>query len=335
MKIKVEDFSDDTLTLKGQEIPVKIGLLPHTKLKFYPDNPRIYSIVYSGEKTPSQEEIEERLSQKEYVRVLLQSIKANGGLTDPLIVRAGDLVVLEGNSRLAAYRMLSKKDPARWAEVKCKILPEDISDDLVFTLLGEYHIIGRTDWQPYEQAGYLYRRHKVQNVAIETIQKELGLNKTDVSHLIEVYSFMIKHNDTDINRWSYYEEYLKSNYIKRVRKKHEKFDKLIVKKIKTGEIKRAVEVRNKLVPIARSSPKILKKFISGQVNFEKSYERAIAGGAGNVIYGKLHRFREWLADTTIDDEIYELDVILLKKCTFEIVKIVKRLGGIIKKIENQ
>ncbi len=95
---------------------------------------------------------------QEHVKELKESIKSNGGLIDPIIVRDGDFVVLEGNSRLAAYRILYKTDPIKWAKIKVTLLPKDIPESAVFTLLGQYHIVGKDPWDPYEQAGYLYRR---------------------------------------------------------------------------------------------------------------------------------------------------------------------------------
>ncbi|MCK9211868.1 MAG: ParB N-terminal domain-containing protein [Ignavibacteriaceae bacterium] len=332
--MKKDVFTKDYITISGKEIEVESGFINHEKLKYYADNPRIYSIIYAGEKSLSQNEIEERLSDKEHVRLLIQSIKANGGLTDPIIVRGGDFVVLEGNSRLAAYRTLSKKDPIQWGKIKCKILPHDISNDLVFTLLGEYHIIGRKDWQPYEQAGYLYRRHKLQKVSLEKIQHELGLKKSEMEHLVEVYEFMFTHNDTDINHWSYYEEYLKSRDISRARETHSDFDHSIVCKIKVGEITKAIDIRDKLVPISKSTPKIIKGFISGKIKFEDAYERAYAGGAGNAVFEKLHRFREWLANSSIEEDIIDNGDQLVKKCIFELGKISKRSDDILNKINK-
>ncbi|HMD89494.1 MAG TPA: hypothetical protein VKF38_10055, partial [Anaerolineaceae bacterium] len=65
-------------------------------LKFYPQNPRIYSLLDTDEEIPDQKLIEEKLIGMEHVRELKQSIEANGGLIDPLIVRDGDFMVLEG-----------------------------------------------------------------------------------------------------------------------------------------------------------------------------------------------------------------------------------------------
>ena len=83
-------------------------------------------------------------------------------------------VVLEGNSRLAAYRELAKNDAIKWGKAKVRLLPDDISEELVFALLGEYHIIGRKDWAPYEQAGYLYRRNVTHGVSAQSMARRDG-----------------------------------------------------------------------------------------------------------------------------------------------------------------
>jgi len=132
-----------TVTLLGQEVPVRTCRMPQADLKFYPENPRIYSFVHGSTESMSQQEIENRLKKLDHVNKLVQSIKAHGGLINPLIVRGGDNVVLEGNSRLAAYRILAQIDAIQWGQVKCTLLPNDIQDDLVFALLGQYHIIGQ------------------------------------------------------------------------------------------------------------------------------------------------------------------------------------------------
>jgi hypothetical protein len=80
------------------------------------------------------------------------------------------------HSRLTAYRVLARRNPIKWGQIKVKILPENIPESSIFALLGEYHIIGKTDWAPYEQAGYLYRRHANHQVNVQTLATEIGLN---------------------------------------------------------------------------------------------------------------------------------------------------------------
>ncbi|MCY3019596.1 MAG: hypothetical protein NTW87_11280 [Planctomycetota bacterium] len=148
-----------SITLQGREIPIVRRMLPQVDLRFYLQNPRVYSIVRQDGEQPEQEDILEALAKMDHVKQLVQAIKQNGGLTDPLLVRGADNVVLEGNSRLAAYRLLARNQPVQWGIVKCDVVTAEISDVEVKTLLTHYHIVGRKSWDPYEQAGMFWRWH--------------------------------------------------------------------------------------------------------------------------------------------------------------------------------
>jgi len=324
----------DSITLKGKEIPYKDCVLLNVDLQYYPENPRIYSIVCTGNGDPSQDEIEERLSSMDHVKQLIQSIKANGGLTDPLLVRDGDFLVLEGNSRLAAYRILSKVDPIKWGKIKCRLLPSDMGEDLIFALLGEYHIIGRKDWSPYEQAGYVWRRVKKHNINPDKMASEMGLSSKNIKHLINVYQFMIDNNDTDVQRWSYYDEYLKSTKIAKRRQEYPEFDKVIVEKIKKGEIEKAVDVRDKVKKIAEIGGKTLKKFITTPNSLDTCMDRAISRGADNVIYKRLNAFRTQIYDPDLKNDFKIMPENQLNKCKFELEKIKSRIDRLIKALDD-
>lgn len=304
---KITTAVADELVIRGKRIPVKICHLEHKRLKFYPENPRIFSIIGAGEKLPAQEEIEERLLGMEHVKALIQDIKRNDGLIDPIIVKDGSLEVLEGNSRLAAYRALSQTDPIKWGYIKCILLPYDMSEDAVFALLGQYHVKGKKDWAPFEQAGFLYRRHKNQGVEITALAKEIGIGSGTVRQLVETYQFMIDHNQSELSRWSYFYEYLKSKKIKKARDANSGFDELIVAKVDSGEIAKATDIRDKLPIVATASDNVLKKFAKGELDFEEAYERAVDAGGDNASLRKLSAFRKWLGRKEIQDEMMELD----------------------------
>lgn len=195
--LKAEAVSEGALRIRGQDVLTETRYLDQSKLSFYVDNPRIYSIIRTNAQVPDQDEILKQLLQLEHVRVLKDDIVTNGGLIDPLIVRQGDLVVLEGNSRLAAYRFLASKEPLKWSKVLCTILPADIDEKLIFALLGQYHIKGKKDWAPYEKAGFLYRRFKQHGMELSAVAAELGVAPNEAKHLVAVYDFMIEHKDTD------------------------------------------------------------------------------------------------------------------------------------------
>ena len=192
------EATGDSLIILGVKIPTTTQMLAQQKLRFFPDNPRVYSVVRANGKQPTQEEIQQQLSELEHVKELREDIKRNGGLLEPLIVRGGSFEVLEGNSRLAAYRQLATKEPIKWAMVKCTLLPHDVQDALVFALLGQFHIKGKKDWAPYEQAGFLYRRFKDHKVPVVTLAAELGLGSKRVAHLIDTYQFMVGSSRVDL-----------------------------------------------------------------------------------------------------------------------------------------
>ena len=315
---------NDTLTLGGQEIPVRNGSLPIHDLSFYPENPRIYSLIQRPGVEPSQDEIFNRLRGLDHVKQLIQSIRANGGLTDPMLVRDGDLVVLEGNSRLAAYHELARNDAITWGKAKVRLLPSDISEKLVFALLGEYHIIGRKDWAPYEQAGYLYRRNVTHGVSAQNMASEMGLPVRTVNHLINTYKFMVEHDETSVSRWSYYDEYLKSNKVRKSRQENPDLDDIVVRKIKRREIPAAVDVRNKLVKlldVTKVGPEPTKILISGDKTFDRAFESAQDRGVDNTWLRRFKRFRGELQVPAFLSDLDRMSPEQQDKCLYEVAKI--------------
>jgi len=320
-KITDNKLIADTMTLGGIEVPVETGNVRQIELSFFPENPRLYSIVHTSDGEPTQEQIEEQLKEREHVRALAQSIKANGGLTDPIIVRKGDFVVLEGNSRLAAVRILAKFDPIKWGVIKAVLLPEDISDALVFTLLGQYHIVGKTAWAPFEQAGYFYRRNLNDNVEPKELAKQVGVSTRKVTHFIGVYKFMVDHDDTNVSHWSYYDQYLSKRVINDARAKHAELDDVVVSKIKSGEISRAVDIRNNLSRIVES-PRALSVFCSDANTFEEAIDRT---SDQTDWFRRFKRFRDQIIQTEALVELQNATEQQRKKCTYELKKIIQRI----------
>ena len=316
----------ETLLIREKEIPVVTTTLRQDTLRFFVENPRVYSVLRAdGDAEPSQEEIQAKLLNMDHVKALIQDIKRDGGLTDPVIVRAGTLEVLEGNSRLAAYRHLVELDPIKWGRIKVRLLPEDMDEKLILALLGQYHIKGKTAWPPFEKAGFLYRRHKTHDIPVEQLAQEVGETRRKVAHLINVYQFMVDHDQDEPARWSYYDEYLKSRFIKKVR--NETFDQLVVAKIDRGEIPRAVEVRDKLAVICKA-PRSLRKFKGREYDFDEAYEWAVEAGADSTPYAKLEKFRKWLGTQETQQALGQIGGETRKKIEFEL----KKLGPVVESL---
>lgn len=325
------------ITIGKKEYEVTEELLDQCQLLFYEENPRVYSILRANGTTPTQKEIEEKMTSMEHVKQLRLSIAQNGGLIDPLIVvrRGGDLIVLEGNSRLAAYRLLAEKDPVKWQKVRALILPETISESDIFTLLGQYHLVGRKDWNVFEQAAYLYRQKQSSGLENDTLAKSVGLTEGKVNTYINVYTFMLQHDDLRPDRWSYYEEYLKNRGVKKYRETSSKIDDVFVQQVKGGQIKQAVDVRNVLGEVAKSSDKTAKKImqdiIEGKIDIYDGHEKLKATGKTSNAFQRIKKFHDLVSDDDFQKAV-KLEATSNPSLDFELKKIQKCVDKLRKEI---
>lgn len=327
------------ITIGRNEYEVEEVLLDQCELWFYEDNPRVYSALRADGTVPTQDTIEAKLKDMEHVKQLRYSIEQNGGLIDPLIVvkRNDNYTVLEGNSRLAAYRILAEKDAVKWQKVRAVILPETISDGDIFTLLGQYHLVGRKDWSIFEQAAYLYRQKKATNIENDILAKSVGLTEGKVNTLIAVYEFMLEHDDLRPDRWSYYEEYLKNRGIKKYRETSDKLDEQFVKQVKQGTIKQAVDVRDKLGKLAKATDKTAKKimqsYISGDTDVYDAYDKYQSTGKISDGYQRIKKFRELVVDTSFVKAV-KIESTHNKDVAFELKKIYKAIEKLLNDIDK-
>ena len=153
--------------IKAIEEPVAIE-----RLEFDKSNPR-YAPYHELGDDPTDQEIVKHLALTADLKELVQSIVANGYIkVEPLIVlkspNRGKYIVLEGNRRLAALKLLNDKDFAKQCEITN--LPELSSDkrdtikDVYVTevtrredaraLIGFKHINGPQRWDSFAKAKF-------------------------------------------------------------------------------------------------------------------------------------------------------------------------------------
>lgn len=323
------------LTIGKKEYEVSEAQLNQCELLFYEENPRVYSALRADGSAPTQEVIEEKMTSMDHVKQLRLSIEQNGGLIDPLMVvkRSDEYIVLEGNSRLAAYRLLAAKDPVKWQKVRVCILPEEITAGDIFTLLGQYHLVGRKDWSVFEQAAYLHRQRESTGIATDILAKNVGLTEGKVSAYLKVYSFMLGHNDLRPDRWSYYEEYLKNRGINKYRETYPQMDDTFVEQVKTEQIRQAMDVRTVLGEIAKAKDKtatrIMQDIIQGTTSIYDGHEKFRATGKASNGYQRIKKFHD-----LIDNEDFQkallLEATTNRSVTFELKKIQKAIDKLIK-----
>ena len=309
------------LKLRKKEVPYEEVQAPVVQLAFYPENPRIYS-QFAGSGDRTRENIQAKLEGMDHVKELRSQIDRDGQVNEALFcipVSHGselhgryEYQVLEGNSRLAALRM-NKKGSLPPPRVACNVLDfsaysEQETESLIFTLVGGFHITGKTDWRSYENAAYIYRRFKNQEVPIEDIAKEISsLSLVKVRQMVNAFQMMIDAGDDNTSRWSYYEAYASSAKLKNHRENIPGLDDRVVELIKEEKFPRALDMRDKLPDILRNQR--ARKILLDENELEP-FKEALAvadiSGDTDAAFKRLQRFRNDLATSQTRGQIAKL-----------------------------
>ena len=268
------------MKLLGETIPISNDYIDIYDLKFLKDNPRVYACTHGHPNFDSlieeeqQDVIFKNLRQEPSVKNLIPDVKRHGGLMEPILVRHDTKEVIEGNSRLAVYRILDKERVAgEWGLISCNIV-SGLTDDQQAAFLNQIHVKGKTQWSAYEKANFAYVR-KVQGWSLDRIARLFGESDGTIRTRVKVIEMMEKNEDNDRSHFSYYDVLIRSQEISTSMKK-EGLSSLLLTKIKSfgsddeGDDFTAQELRKKLPPILKK-PKVLKKYMAGQIDLDSGY----------------------------------------------------------------
>ncbi len=227
--------------------PKMIDKVSPDLLSLDPRNPRLYNGKDFSENAETHELVKE-LANSADLEELIQSISENGYLSiEPLIImpRKGKYIVLEGNRRLAAIKLLKDPDLAR----KCRVVvPKKLkynveksleevavylveSEDDARSFIGFKHVNGPHKWDSFAKAQFAYKwfvSERDKGLTIDDITNKLGDSNNTVRSIVsamfvleqakklEVYNihtdrmsprFSFSHLYTALNR-SEYREFL-------------------------------------------------------------------------------------------------------------------------------
>lgn len=314
------------MTIGHKEFMVDVKDVKVTELRFYALNPRVYSVLNSDEEAePDQATIFNHMKSLEHTKELKASIQMQGLLT-PLIVYK-DSIVVEGNSRLAAYRLLWQSEPERWEKVRCYMLPPEVTDDDIFTLLAIRHINGQKDWEPIEQGGFLYRRLKETRRPVEAIAAGNGITPGVAKKLVTVYEMMVNNEDLSASRWSYYDELNKIE--KKIRDKEHARPNLHIREylltqIKVGGLPDAQSIRKIGKILASASPNAdnaIDGYCTGELSIDEAYTKIEDQNVLDSIKKQTKLFREVvLRDDYKDFITNDEDLKFITKRIYNILK---------------
>lgn len=245
---EVSGFTDSTMIIDKKDFPTKIGELAQADLNFYIENPRVYTAIYDAGDNPDQKTIQDHMCELPHVQKLKRDIVYHEGLLEAIIVRDKYFDVLEGNSRLAAYRLLKGK--RKYQKIRCIVLPSDIHDNYIFAYLGLVHINGKTPWAAHEKARYL-QRETGKRGSLSTLSKQIGLTPTEGKKMVDSIELMQKYRDTKHDNFSWYMAYRSNSAAQNATKEFPKLESIVISEIKRGAFKKATEFRDALTPVCK------------------------------------------------------------------------------------
>lgn len=239
----------------------------------------------SGNSHVDQESIYQCIALLGTTKKLTNEIFANGGLVEEVIV--SDHTVIEGNSRLAAYRQLHAKYPndEKWLTIPAKILDENIDRESVEFLLGTYHVNGKSSWPAFEKAAFISRALE-QGASLDDLARDFGQGKILLSAAAKAYDAMIEYllplysnedcenaYDCISHRYSYFEALFRVRGISRERKKPE-FLSSFAYWVFSGAFEKAAYVRDLPAILANAEAKLV--FDQCMLSLpSEAYERAM------------------------------------------------------------
>ena len=174
----------------------EVDSLPTKDLHFDRENPRLAE--YGITKTAKVDEVISILWDTMDIKELVQSIAASGYFEhEPLIVAEENnkKIVIEGNRRLAAVKVLLKPDiveEENWQIPtlsksklkKLERLPVKISGREEFwRYIGFKHVNGPAKWSSYAKAKYIADIHRKYQISLEDIAEQIGDRHKTVQRL--------------------------------------------------------------------------------------------------------------------------------------------------------
>ena len=271
------------IKILGESIPVSDDDVDICKLKFLKDNPRVYACTYGAPnfenltKEEQQEIIYDKLREEPSVKNLKPEIKRHGGLMESILIRHDTMDVIEGNSRLAVYRMLNDAgEKGEWDRIPCNIV-SGLTEPQQAAFLNQIHVKGKTQWSTYEKANFAYVR-KAKGSDFGTIAKLFGESESTIRKRIKSIEMMKDNEDNNQSHFSYYDVLVRNRKIQEEMEKAGGFENLLsdIKNLGGDEDNNtftAQELRNKL-PIVLNKLKVLKKYIACEIDLDEAYQRA-------------------------------------------------------------
>lgn len=280
-------------------------------LKFLKDNPRVYAVTHGEldfQQKPDGEQqdiIFKKLKAEASVKNLVPEIERHGGLIEPILVRIDTMEVIEGNSRLAAYRVLRDKSGSdNWGLIPCHLI-STLTEEQQAAFLNQIHVKGKTQWSAYEKANFAYVR-KINGWPVQRIAQLFGETPPTIYKRIRAIEWMRDNEDAEQSHFSYYNVLVQNSEIASKIKEFPACRARLFEEIRNvgsedsedSQSFTAPKLRNGLPAIIKK-PKVLARYVSGDIEFEEAWERARVSPAEERVRRALSLIEE-ISTTDVD-----------------------------------
>lgn len=332
-------MTEEIITIFGEEIPVTHEKRSIGELKYFEENPRVLS-CFSKEDRPKEDDklqtlIESKMLEQQSVKNLIPQIRKHGGLLEPILVRYDTKQVIEGNSRLAAFRSLyAEAKDEKWAAIPC-IIVSTLTEEQQDAYLSEIHLKGKTSWSAYEKANFAYIR-KEKGVSNEEIVHRLSITDKEIEKQIKIVALMKQNNDKDASHFTYYDLLVRNQKINQLDNDVKKF---ILTKIKTMEVEDAEDdgfttsdLKTKL-PIVLGKKKMLKKFMEGKITLDEAYQNSRPSDPQKKVRTATDKIMD--IDKKEIDRLEKQDITVLLANIKKLSKVVARIKGMTEEVKKE
>ena len=321
-------MADKTIAILGKSIPVASDRMDIFRLRFLEENPRVYSVTHGrpcfNSKTPDEQQVDifQALRKEPSVKNLQEDIKRHGGLLEPILVRLDTMEVIEGNSRLAVYRLLHKEDgKGRWTEIDCDVV-SSLTDKQQAAYLNQIHIKGKTKWTAYEKANFAYVR-KGKRLSYRSMAELFGESQQTIRTRVKVIDAMRQNEDGEQSNFSYYDVIVRNPAINSTMNQDEEFSSWIRDSIRKKEKPFSAQEMRKKLPVILKKKKILRKLVRDDLELDHAYSRASISKAQKA----LQRARGILEDIS-DGQVRKLGPGEFNAFGYDLRKLRQALGRI-------
>lgn len=171
----------------------------------------------------SLEKIENIIRDEPDTRELCEEILAAGIVYESLVI-TNDYVVLEGNRRLVAVRILRKDIEdgkiddfplEKFDTLKCRKIPKHATEKTTDLYLASIHVKGKKSWKLFNRSKHIYRLNRTHGMSYDSLAAHLGMGKVTIQRSILIYKLVLDYSrrfpdDSEwFHKYTYYAELFK------------------------------------------------------------------------------------------------------------------------------